>query len=82
MFLEPRAIYDIAFIGWGRRPGDAEIVAVYDWQRLCDAVMDAYDFDALDACDHVASNIEDAWAGPSTPLIIHRGTPYDLEQLL
>lgn len=82
MFLEPRNVYDIAFLGWGRRPGDDDVVAVYDWHRLCEALMLNYAFDALEACDHISSNMEGAWLGPNTPLIIHRGTPYDLEQLL
>ena len=82
MFLEPREVFDVAFLGWGRRPGDFDIVTCYDWARLTEAVAAWLPCPFEEAAEYVSFNIEGAWVGTATPLIVHRAPPSDLEALL
>lgn len=82
MFIEPRHIFDVAFIGWGRRPADTEITTCYDWFRLTEAASHWLSCTFEEAAEYVAFNIDGAWVGPATPLIVNRGTPAQLEELL
>jgi hypothetical protein len=82
LFLEPRLVYDCAFLGWGRRPADPTPIAVYDWTKVRDAcrVWHAMTFDEAD--EFVSVTIEAAWLGPGTPLLLQTGSITELEDLL
>jgi hypothetical protein len=82
LFLYPRIVFNSAFVGWGRRPGDATAIAIYDFALCVDAVRQWYSMDPEDAHDYVTTQCEGAWLGPGTPLIMQVGTPGQLEELL
>ena len=82
LFLAPRLVFDYAFLGWGRRPGDPVPIAVYDFERCVAAAMRWFDLSTEDAHDYVCTQCEGAWLGPGTPLILQAGTPSALEDLL
>jgi hypothetical protein len=82
LFLYPRLVFDPAFIGWGRRPGDPCPLAVYDFARCVEAVRQWYEMDNDEAHEYVTTQCEGAWLGPGTPLIMQVGTPGHLEELL
>jgi len=82
LLLEPRLVYDAAFLGWGRRPGDPTAIAVYSYTKLIESFMFWNDCDWDEAEAVTSYNTEGAWLGRGTPLIIHEGTPAELEELL
>lgn len=82
LFLYPRLVFDAAFLGWGRRAGDPCPVAVYDFEACIKAVMRWYDLGIEAAHDYVTTQLEGAWLGPGTPLIIQQAPIEDLEELL
>ena len=81
-FLEPRNVFDVALMGWGRRPADEEPILVYDWLSLIEAVAHWQQWDWERASEYVSTQIETAWVGPATPLILARSTATALEELL
>lgn len=81
-FLYPRLVFDTAFIGWARRPGDPVPIAIYDQEACVRAAVRWFDLPPEDAQDYVSTQCAGAWLGPGTPLILHTGTPADLEELL
>jgi hypothetical protein len=82
LFLEPRLVYDCAFLGWGRRPADPTPIAVYDWTMVRDACRVWHSMTFEEADEFVAVNIEAAWLGPGTPLLLQTGSITELEDLL
>lgn len=82
LLLEPRSVYDAAFLGWGRRPGDPTAIAVYSYTRIIKSFMQHANCDWDEAEAFTSYNTEGAWLGRGTPLIIHEGTPAELEELL
>ena len=57
IYLEPRKVFDVAIV-------ESDPV-VYDFDKLIEAIMTAYDLDYIDAIDYYCYNIE--------PLKLHKG---------
>lgn len=77
--LEPRDLLDEAFLGYGYRPGDPCPVPIYDR----DVVIGLYarEMSWVDAAEHVTFNIDGAWRGPGTPMILNRCTPGQFDDI-
>lgn len=82
LFLVPRLVFDAALIGWGRRPADPTPIAIYDFMACVDACLFWYAMSHEEAFDYVTTQIESAWLGPGTPLLMQSGTAAGLEELL
>lgn len=82
LFLSPRLVFDAAFVGWARRPGDPTPVALYDSDACVAAAVRWFDLSPEDAVDYVSTQCAGIWLGPGTPMIVHTGTPSDLEEHL
>jgi hypothetical protein len=82
LFLYPRIVFDPAFIGWGRRPGDPTPITIYAYLPCVNACMKWYNMSHEEAAEYVTAQVESYWRGPSTPMIISTGIPADLEALL
>lgn len=81
LFLLPRLVFDAAFVGWARRPGDPCPIAVYDNAACVKAARYWYDMTPEDAQDYVSTQCAGTWLGPGTPLVLHTGTPTAFEEL-
>lgn len=60
---------DVAIIGIGRRCGFDD-VTVYDREKLLQALMDVNGFDREGADEWLSFNIEGAYVGVKTPIIM------------
>lgn len=68
MFLDPPEL-DVAIIGIGSRCG-MEPVVVYDRAALIDTFMNLNDWDYEEADEWVCVNVEGAYVGEYTPIIM------------
>lgn len=82
LFLYPRLVFDAAFLGYARRPGDPTPIAVYDHDACTKAAAFWFDMTPEAAQDYVSTQCAGTWLGPGTPLILQPGTPQDLEENL
>ena len=63
--------YDEACIGWAHRyPGI--VVAVYDYEKLISSLMKAEEWTQDDAIEWISFNMEGAWVGNNTPIILNK----------
>lgn len=69
MLLEPREIYDAAFLGVATRV-DGLHVAAYDTAKCIEALMQHYEFDREEAQEWFDCNTSGAYVGPGTPVFI------------
>jgi hypothetical protein len=81
LVLEPRSIYHKALLGWARRPGDACAVLIYDGPRMIEALVEE-GMDELEACEWVSHNVESAWLGPGSPMVLNRIQQDEIEEAL
>lgn len=77
--LEPRELFDEAFLGYGYRPGDPCEVAIYDREVVVG--LFAREMSWEDAEEHVSFNVEGSWCGPGTPMILNRCTAAQFDDL-
>jgi hypothetical protein len=78
---------DEALIGaalvWVPQPGGGtsrELVLVYDGDALVSGLMARDGMSEEEAREHVGFNIEDAYVGPCTPIIVWRRSMADIEE--
>ena len=62
--------FDDAIIGIGSRCGQPDLL-VYDVDKITDILMDRDGMDYEDAREYCSYNIEGAWVGEGTPIILH-----------
>jgi hypothetical protein len=72
LLLEPRLVFDTAFLGHGMRCGDSIPYAIYDYDKVIDALVWWHECPREEAVDYCAFNIEAGWVGPGTPLLLRR----------
>ena len=73
VMLDPAQDYDRCVIGIARRIGQEDCVA-YDMECVIDALVES-GMDHDEAEEFFEFNIECAYLGPGTPLILHRPEP-------
>lgn len=61
-----------ALIGMATNKVCGECVAVYDFDRIVEILMSRDQMSYMDAVDYVSFNVEGAYFGEHTPLILHR----------
>ena len=62
--------FDEAIIGTAQRPGHPMIV-VYSYDK-CIEVLVREGRTVKEAHEHMASNVEGAWVGDRTPIVVHK----------
>lgn len=72
LLLEPRLVFDTAFLGYGMRCGDSIPYAIYDYDKVIDALVWWHECPREEAVEYCLYNIENGWAGPGTPLLLKR----------
>lgn len=82
LLLEPRLVFDSAFLGYGERPGDPVPVPIYDYDKVIDALIWWHECSRDEALEYVDFNVAGAWVGPGTPLLLHRCTVRTFEEEL
>ena len=86
-YLEPRLVFDAALVGHTREPKDHwprttnTLVAVYDYDRCVEAVMNWCNIDDVSACEHVDFNVTGAWIGEGTPMFTRQDDDEDASPL-
>lgn len=69
LFLEPRAVFDVAVIGIAERV-DGLCVVAYDSARVLQALMDQNGWDEDEAREWYDFNTAGAYVGPGTPVFL------------
>lgn len=60
-----------ALIGWAKRPGDTDDIAIYDYDKCIRILMDRDGMEYSEAVEFMDFNVEGAWMGPDTPMFMH-----------
>jgi hypothetical protein len=60
--------FDEAFLGMGRQFN--KDIAVYDYNKCLDILIERDGMDVLDAIEHLEHNVIGAWVGEFTPIFL------------
>jgi hypothetical protein len=75
---EPKTLlmdgFDKAFIGGLRKFGQSLPIAVYDFDKVMDILMERDGLDEDDAAEHIEFNMLGGWHGEGTPCMLFRCT--------
>lgn len=75
---EPKTLlmdgFDKAFVGGLRRYGQSVPIAVYDFDRVMDILVERDGLDEDDAAEHIEFNMLGGWLGEGTPCMLVRCT--------
>ena len=59
-----------ALIGYARRPGDEDDIAIYSYDKCVQILMDRDGMEYSEAVEFMDFNVEGAWMGDGTPMFM------------
>jgi hypothetical protein len=77
ILLQPRHIYDRAFLGVTTRADHGAPVAIYDYQACVEAAAQWQGISLLAAVDLVLATVALPWQGPGSPMLLYRLEDFD-----
>lgn len=77
ILLEPRDVYDPAFLGLTTRADHSAPIAIYDYQACVEAAARWQDITVLSAIDLVMATVALPWQGPGSPMLLYRLEDFD-----
>lgn len=77
ILLEPRRVFDPAFLGLTTRADHGAPVAIYDYQACVEAAARWRGISLLAAVDLVLATVALPWQGPGSPMLLYRLEDFD-----